>query len=69
MPNRVTTTQGTAWDQIAKDRCGSELQMGTVLSENITEADTLLFSGETTVTVPENVEAVRVRSLPPWERM
>ena len=61
--------QGEAWDQIARERLSGELQMGDVLSLNVAELDALLLSGETRVAVPEQTNAGRVRTLPPWERL
>lgn len=68
MPSNETTTQGQAWDQISLKHYGSEKQMGALLPANIDELDTLLFEGGITVAVPD-VEPVRVKSVPPWERM
>lgn len=69
MPNNIVTVQGQAWDQIARDTYGSEALMDTLLSGNVDEADVLLFSGETPVLLPGEVEPAGVRSTPPWERM
>ena len=69
MPNEHVCRQGEAWDQIARERLSGELQMGDVLSLNVAELDALLLSGETRVAVPEQTNAGRVRTRPPWERL
>lgn len=63
-----TTTQGQAWDQIALKQYGSEKQMAALLPANTDELDTLFFEGGISVAVPD-VEPLRVKSVPPWERM
>ena len=70
MPSHIRTTQGHAWDQIAKTAYGSELRMDAVLSGNLKDADVLLFSGDTPLTLPEApAEAPATENLPPWERL
>lgn len=66
--NQYTTTQGQAWDQISLARYGSEKQMHVLLPANVDEMDTLLFEGGLSLAVPD-VQPLRVKSLPPWERM
>ena len=68
MPSKETTTQGQAWDNIALNRLSSEKQMGVLLPANVDEIDTLLFEGGLDLAVPE-VKPLRVKSVPPWERM
>lgn len=68
MPNSIITVQGQAWDQVARVHVGAENQMGVLLADNVEEADALLFSGNTAVTVPGR-SVTRARSMPPWERM
>ncbi len=69
MPNKiVVTTQGQAWDQIAKREYSQETMMGVLLPENVEHMDTLFFSGDVSVRTPD-VQPERVKSLPPWERM
>ncbi len=48
------TIQGEAWDILAKSKYGSEYEMHTLLAENPACLDTLLFSGNIPVNVPEN---------------
>ena len=68
MRNKETTIQGQAWDQAALKHYGSEKQMGALLPANADEIDALLFEGGVTHEIPE-VEPLREKSLPPWERM
>lgn len=71
MTSRIRTTQGHAWDQIAKTAYGSELRMDAVLSGNLKDADVLLFSGDTPLTLPEAPAEARRAGVnpPPWERI
>ncbi len=68
MPSNFITTQGQAWDQVALKRYGSEKQMGSLLSANVDEIDALLFEGGIALEIPE-IEPLRVKSIPPWERL
>ena len=68
MPKRDITVQGQAWDQVALKRYGSEKQMGSLLPANVDEIDALLFEGGIALEIPA-IEPLRVKSLPPWERM
>ncbi len=69
MPSEKTTMQGQAWDQLAKDLYGAEVQFGVLLPENTDEMDVLLFGGDVRVTAPDVSSAGTVSSLPPWEKM
>lgn len=75
MPNNtahIRTAQGHAWDQIAKSAYGSEKLLDRLVSGNPEEADVLLFSGDTPVSLPvvPAAEARRASVQPaPWERM
>ena len=68
MKTVYNTSQGQAWDQVAKEKSGSEKAMGQLLPVNRNEMDALLFAGEIELAVPQ-IQAQPVRSLPPWERM
>ena len=68
MPNREITVQGQAWDQVALKRYGSEKQMGSLLPANVDEIDALLFEGGIALEIPA-IEPLRVKSVPPWERL
>lgn len=68
MPNKLTTSQGYAWDQAALARLGGETQMGALLPENVEEMDALLFGGGVSLKIPDVAPQAK-RSLPPWERM
>lgn len=72
MPSNVCTVQGQAWDQVSRTSYGTEKLMHRLLSRNADEADVLLFSGNTTLAIPEVTvrEARRaVVQAAPWERM
>lgn len=56
------------WDQVAKEKCGSEKAFHELLPVNAAEMDCLVFAGETLLDVPE-MELPAMKSLPPWERM
>ena len=68
MSNKEITVQGQAWDQIALARYGSEKQMGVLLPANEEEIDALLFEGGVALEIPE-VKPLRVKSIPPWEKL
>ncbi len=68
MKLRETSVQGQAWDQISLRRYGAEKQMGVLLPANPDEIDALLFQGGVEIIAPD-VAPLRVKSLPPWERL
>ena len=63
------TTQGQAWDQLAKEAYGKETRLDRLLPENVDEMDTLLFGGDVRVAAPDAPKAAKPSVLPPWERM
>ncbi|MDE7064978.1 MAG: tail protein X [Desulfovibrionaceae bacterium] len=71
MTSHIRTVQGQAWDQIAKSVYGSELLLDRLVSGNPEEADVLLFSGDTPLSVPvisgQDIHRTTT-ALPPWER-
>ncbi|MDL2279066.1 hypothetical protein LJC15_00180 [Desulfovibrio sp. OttesenSCG-928-G11] len=70
-PKSHSTVQGQAWDQIAKSRLGSEFQMHKLLEQNWQSRAVLLFSGDKTVSLPENAAPTAkspTQSVPPWKR-
>lgn len=72
MHSKIRTTQGQAWDQIAKASYGSEKLMDRLAADNADEADVLLFSGNTALRVPEVSAADARRSSvrpAPWEQL
>lgn len=71
MPQKTSTIQGQAWDQIAKDRLGGEYAMHELLKANWQARGVLLFSGDIPLTVPDLPETQKkaaTQSLPPWKR-
>lgn len=60
------TIQGEAWDIIAKNKYGSEYEMHSLLAENSDVLDTLFFSGNTEIIIPEKEKtAVKIPAV--WE--
>lgn len=68
MPSNEISIQSQAWDQLALKRYGSEKRMSVLLPVNVDEMDALLLAGGISLNIPK-VEALRVKSLPPWERL
>lgn len=68
MPSNEITNQAQAWDQVSLKRYGSEKQMGALLPANVDEIDALLFEGGVSLAIPI-IEPLRVKSLPPWEKL
>ena len=71
MRSEIITTQGLAWDQIAKERLGIEFRMHELLAANWKSRGVLLFSGDIAVAVPETAgrePKSPVESRPPWKR-
>ena len=68
----VRTAQGQAWDQLSRSEYGEEKLLHTVVEANADEADTVLFSGNMPVFIPDVNVTERKRALdllPPWERV
>lgn len=68
---KTVTVQGLAWDQIAKNKLGSEYAMHKVIAANLKARGVLLFSGDIEVAIPQTDEPrakTPTESLPPWER-
>ena len=68
MKSVYRSSQGQAWDQVAKEKYASEKSMGVLLPANSDEMDALLLGGETELQIPA-VEIPAKKSLPPWERL
>lgn len=67
----ITTTQGQAWDQVAREKLGTEFSMHKLLDANWKNRGVMLFSGDIPVTVPAaEAEAATspAKSVPPWKR-
>lgn len=60
------TVQGEAWDTIAKKKYGSEYEMHVLLAENPAFLDTLFFSGNKEIRVPEK-EKTAIKVPATWE--
>ena len=69
MSKSKTTVQGQAWDQLSLNAYGSETHMGKLLPANSEELDTLLFSGDVAVAIPQIEVRAASKSVPPWEKL
>jgi len=68
MLSTYTTSQGQAWDQVAKDALGSEKLMHEMLKANPEHRYTVFFSAGTELTVPDVDTTSKPQDLPPWKR-
>lgn len=60
------TIQGEAWDILAQKEYGSEYDMQTLLEENPACLDTLLFSGNKEVNMPDK-QKTTIKIPATWE--
>jgi hypothetical protein len=68
MPKTYTTSQGQAWDQVAKKALGSEKFMHLMLEANPEHRFTVFFSAGVELVVPELKIENKPEVLPPWKR-
>lgn len=68
MPSTYTTSQGQAWDEIARDALGDEHFMHRLMEENPEHRYTVFFSAGTVLEVPEIESDDRPETLPPWKK-
>ncbi|HBV6392393.1 TPA: phage tail protein [Klebsiella aerogenes] len=67
--NSYTTIQGDAWDLIARKVYGDEYLAGYLMAANIKHRNTVLFSGNVVLNVPDAPEVLATaNNLPPWRR-
>ena len=67
MPAKIIkTNQNTMWDIMAKEEYNSEIAMQEIMAKNKHELDTLVFSGNTEISLPET-EKIKTKSKAPWE--
>lgn len=62
-----TTTQGDMWDGIAKKTLGSEYLMPALIDANPKHRETVVFSANIQLIIPE-IEEEEPANLPPWKR-
>ncbi len=68
MPSTYKTSQGDAWDSIARTVLGSEHLLHLLLDANPAHRSTLIFSAGVVLQIPD-VSAVNVETVtPPWRR-
>lgn len=60
------TIQGEAWDILAKKEYGSEYDMQALLEENPACLDTLVFSGNKEISMPDK-ERTTIKIPATWE--
>lgn len=61
------TIQGDTWDGIAYKVAGSEMKMTTLMQANPEHIETVIFSADVILTIPE-IGAATSDTLPPWRR-
>ncbi len=68
MPSKTyITIQGDMWDGIAFRVLGSEYYMSELIDANPEHRETVIFSANVVLTIPEIVIPVS-QNLPPWKR-
>jgi len=68
MPSTYTTTQGQAWDEIAREALGDEKLMHELMRANPEHRLTVFFSAGTELTVPDVSADHKPETLPPWKK-
>lgn len=67
MLNSYITILGDTWDSIAYKVWGNEMNMDSLIMENLEHKDTYIFSAGVKLTLPE-ISLEVSKSLPPWKR-
>ena len=67
MPKEYVTIQGDMWDGIAKKTLGSEYYMTDLIDANPDYRETVIFSANIRLTIPEKATPTP-QKLPPWKR-
>lgn len=67
MPKAYRTVQGDTWDLIALREMGSEKYMDKLIEANPVHRETMTFSANVMLTVPD-VATPTPTKLPPWKR-
>lgn len=62
-----TTIQGDTWDGISMKTLGSEYYMGDIIDANPEHRETVVFSANITLAIPD-VTTAESLNLPPWKR-
>lgn len=62
-----TTIQGDTFDLIAYKTLGSEYYMAELIEANPAHRETVVFSANVTLTIPE-ITTLVAENLPPWKR-
>lgn len=61
------TVQGDMWDIVAKKTLGSEYYMTELIDANPAQRETVIFSANVRLTIPE-ISTPKPQNLPPWKR-
>ena len=65
---KITTTQSEMWDMWGKSEYDSELACGNITEVNPEMADYLIFPGEYSVNLPDEIVNADVSTItPPWD--
>lgn len=67
MPKTYTTVQGDTWDMISLRVYGTEKHMGELIEANPAYRETVFFSANALLVIPEVTAALNSK-LPPWKR-
>lgn len=67
MLNSYITILGDTWDSIAYKVWGNEMNMDSLIMENLEHKDTYIFSAGVKLTLPE-ISLEVSKSLPPWKQ-
>jgi len=67
MPSRHITSQGEAWDQIAKARLGHETMAHHLMDANPAHRHVVIFPANVELIVPD-VEQPTQEEPPPWQQ-
>ncbi len=59
---------GEMWDSIAYKLYGDEKKATDIIAVNPRLADYIMFNGNETIFLPDNVETVDTSTLAPWRR-
>jgi len=62
-----TTIQGDTWDTISFRAYGSEYYMTDLIDANPAHRETVIFSANVTLIIPE-IATPTTQNLPPWKR-
>lgn len=68
MPRIYVTTQGDTWDLIAFKQLGSEYYMTDLIEANPAHRETVIFTANAQLLIPDVDLSQTPDNLPPWKR-